>query len=156
MLTLVKNEIDKISLEKEIMNSNTEYNLIAYGKEILENEDILEIFKESELLQVERYFVKKDNEFIGIIDFGMSSPRHNQPWISLLAVHKKYQNLGYATEIFKFYERLMRNKQVKFIQIAVHSTNRRALHFWTSLGFTKFDERTYEGQVFFSLEKEVG
>ncbi|RDW18220.1 GNAT family N-acetyltransferase [Oceanobacillus arenosus] len=155
MLILVKNDIDMIDIEKEFMNSNIEYNLIAYGKEVLENDDILEIIKESEELQIERYFIKKDNEFIGILDFGMSSPRHNKPWLSLLAVHKKYQNLGYAKEIFKLYERLMRNKQVNVIQIAVHSTNKKALHFWTSLGFIKFDERTYEGQVFISLEKEL-
>jgi len=49
----------------------------------------------------------------------------------------------------------MKDQQVNCIQIAVHSTNKKALNFWTSLGFIKFDERTYEGKVLFSLEKKL-
>jgi GNAT superfamily N-acetyltransferase len=155
MLTLVKNGVDKIDIEKEIMNSNMEYNLIAYGKEVLEVEDILVISKDADELKIERYFITKENEYIGILDFGMSSPRLNTPWLSLLAVHKKYQNLGYAKRIFRMYEELMRKKQVNVVHIAVHSTNKRALSFWTSIGFITFDERTYKGQVFLSLEKKL-
>lgn len=85
----------------------------------------------------------------------MSSPRHQKPWLSLLAIHKKYQGLGNAKKIYMAYEELMKNQQVNCIQIAVHSTNRKALKFWTSLGFLKFSERTHEGKVFFSFEKKL-
>lgn len=43
--------------EKEIMNSNTEYNVIAYDKEFLGSKDILDTFKEADELQIERYLV---------------------------------------------------------------------------------------------------
>ena len=144
-----------MSIEKEIMNSNIEYNLIAYDKQVLRNEDILETFKEADELQVERYLVKKDGDYIAILDYGMSSPRHQKPWLSLLAIHKKYQGLGYAKKIYMTYEELMKDQQVNCIQIAVHSTNKKALNFWTSLGFIKFDERTYEGKVLISFEKTL-
>ncbi|RLL48419.1 GNAT family N-acetyltransferase [Oceanobacillus piezotolerans] len=155
MFTLIKNDIDKIYIEKEIMNSNMEYNKIAYGKQVLRNEDILEIYKEAKELKIERYLVKKDDEYIGILDYGMSSPRHNKPWLSLLAIHKKHQGLGYAKNIYITYEELMKDKQVNCIQIAVHSTNKKALDFWSSLGFVKFNERIYEGKLYFSFEKQL-
>lgn len=85
----------------------------------------------------------------------MSSPRHQKPWISLLAVHKKYQGLGYAKQIYKTYEYMIKGQQVNCIQIAVHSTNERALNFWNSLGFMLFNKRTFEGKEFFSLAKRL-
>jgi len=96
MFSMIKNDIKFLGIEKEIMNSNMEYNLIAYDKQVLGNEDILETFKEADELQVERYLVKKDEDYIAILDYGMSSPRHQKPWLSLLAIHKKYQGFGYA------------------------------------------------------------
>lgn len=59
MFSLIRNDIRFIEIEKEIMNSNRDYNLIAYDKEVLGNEDILDIFNEAEELQIERYIVKK-------------------------------------------------------------------------------------------------
>lgn len=153
MITFFKNDMKFVEAEKDIMNSNQEYNLIAYDKKILGNEDILDIHEETEELQIERYLVKKGGDFIAILDYGMSSPRHQKPWISLLAVHKKYQGLGYAKKIYMLYEELMRSQQVNCIHIAVHSTNKSALNFWISLGFIQFDERIYEDKVLLSFEK---
>lgn len=155
MFTLIKNDIKFMDIEKEIMNSNVEYNLIAYDKQVFGNEDILEIFKEADELQIERYLVKIDEDYIAILDYGMSSPRYQKPWLSLLAIHKKYQGLGYAKKIYMTYEELMKDQQANCIQIAVHSENEKALNFWTSLGFIKFSERTYEGKVIFSFEKKL-
>lgn len=152
---MVKNNIKLMDIEKEIMNSNTEYNLMAYDKQILGNEEILKTFKEADELQVERYLVKKDEDYIAILDYGMSSPRQQKPWISLLAVRKKYQGLGYAKQIYKTYEKIMKCQKVNCIQIAVHSTNEKALNFWNSLGFIKFNNRTFEGKEFISLEKRL-
>ncbi|MCL7748807.1 GNAT family N-acetyltransferase [Halalkalibacter alkaliphilus] len=155
MFRLIKNEMNKIDIEKEIMNSNEEYNTIAFDKEFLKEEDIFKEHKEAEELDIERYLVKTGEEYIGILNYGMSSPRFQKPWLSLIAIHKKYQGLGYAKKLYMAYEKLMKDKQVSCIQIAVHSTNEKALNFWTSLGFIKFDERTYEGKVFFSFEKDL-
>lgn len=155
MFNLIKNDFNKIDIEMEIMNSNFEYNLIAFDKELLEEEDILKEHKEAKELNVERYLVKKGEKYIGILDYGMCSPRLKKPWLSLLVIHKKYQGLGYAKKLYLAYEKLMHDKKVNCIQIAVHSTNEKALNFWASLGFVKFNERNYEGKVFFSFEKEL-
>lgn len=153
MFTFLKNDMKFVETEKDIMNSNQEYNLIAYDKKVLGNEDILEIHEETEELQIERYLVKKGDDFIAILDYGMSSPRHQKPWISLLAVHKKYQGLGYAKKIYMLYEERMRSQQINCIHIAVHSTNKNAVNFWSSLSFIQFDERIYEDKVILSFEK---
>ncbi|MFJ7919763.1 GNAT family N-acetyltransferase [Lysinibacillus fusiformis] len=153
MFTFLNNDLKFVETEKDIMNSNQEYNLIAYDKKVLGDEDILEIHEETAELQIERYLVKKGDDFIAILDYGMSSPRHQKPWISLLAVHKKYQGLGYAKKIYMLYEERMRSRKVNCIHIAVHSTNKNAVNFWSSLGFIQFDERIYEDQVILSFEK---
>lgn len=153
MVTFHKNDRTFVEIEKDIMNSNQEYNLIAYDQKVLVNEDILAIHEETEELQVERYLVKKGDDFLAILDYGMLSPRHQKPWISLLAVHKKYQGLGYAKKIYMMYEELMRSQRANCIHIAVHSTNKGAVNFWTSLGFIQFDERIYEDKVILSFEK---
>ncbi|WP_240186278.1 hypothetical protein [Lysinibacillus fusiformis] len=59
MFTFLKNDMKLVETEKDIMNSNQEYNLIAYDKKVLRNEDILDIHEETEELQIERYLVKK-------------------------------------------------------------------------------------------------
>ncbi|KPN97108.1 GNAT family N-acetyltransferase [Lysinibacillus sp. ZYM-1] len=153
MFTFIRNDLKLMEIEKEIMNSNWEYNLIAYDKQVLGNEDIIDTYEETAALQIERYLVKKGDDYIAILDYGMSSPRHQKPWISLLAVHKKYQGLGFAKKIYTMYEELMKTKQVDCIHIAVHSTNKNALNFWTALGYMQFDERNYEGKVIKSFEK---
>ncbi len=66
-------------------------------------------------------------EYIGIIDYGMSSPLLQKPWLSLLVIHKNYQGLGDAKKLY--YEEIMKDKQANTIQIAVHSTNEKAIHF---------------------------
>ncbi len=57
MFTFLKNDMKFVETEKDIMNSNQEYNLIAYDKKVLGNEDILDIHEETEELQIERYLV---------------------------------------------------------------------------------------------------
>ncbi|WP_239209684.1 hypothetical protein [Brevibacillus laterosporus] len=99
MFVLMKNDITKIDIEKEIMNSNIEYNVIAHDKELLESKDIFEEHPEAQKLHLERY--------------------------------------------------------LECIQIAVHATNKKAIHFWTSLGYRHYDERTYKDKVFYSLEKNL-
>ncbi|WP_431803201.1 GNAT family N-acetyltransferase [Halobacillus andaensis] len=85
----------------------------------------------------------------------MSSPRANKPWLSLLVIDKGYQGSGYAKKSHLKYEALMKENGVKNIQIAVHAINKRALNFWTSLGFNKYDERIFEGKRLYSFEKKL-
>lgn len=73
----------------------------------------------------------------------------------MLIIDKQYQGKGYAKEIYLTYEHQMRVKQVKSVQIAVHAINKKALNFWTSLGYEKYDERVFEGNHFYSFEKQL-
>ncbi|MEN2768886.1 GNAT family N-acetyltransferase [Ornithinibacillus xuwenensis] len=155
MITFVKSDINQIYVEQKIFNSNTEYNSIAFNKKHLENKDILDQYSESEKLKTERYLVSKDESIIGILEYGMSSPRAKKPWLSLLIIDNRYQGQGYAKETYYAYENLMKDKQVESIQIAVHAINKKALNFWTTLGFEKYDERLFEGNHYYSLEKQL-
>jgi RimJ/RimL family protein N-acetyltransferase len=155
MITFFESGIHHGDTEKSIFNSNTEYNLLAFDKKQLTNEDILNQYTESEELKTTRFLVRKNDSLIGIIEYGMSSPRANKPWLSLLIIDQQYQGQGYAKETFLAYEKQMKSKQVKSIQIAVHAINKKALTFWKSLGFEKYDERVYEDKLFYSFEKQL-
>jgi RimJ/RimL family protein N-acetyltransferase len=155
MITFVESGIHRIDTEKSIFNSNTEYNLIAFDKKQLSNKDLLDQYKESEGLKTKRFLVRKDESFIGIIEYGMSSPRANKPWLSLLIIDNQYQGQGYAKETYYTYEEQMKSNEVNSIQIAVHAVNKKALTFWKSLGYEQYDERVYEDKLFYSFEKQL-
>ncbi|WP_246118814.1 GNAT family N-acetyltransferase [Alkalibacillus haloalkaliphilus] len=155
MLTFVESHRDQVSIEKKIFNSNPEYNYIAFDKRYLEANDILYQYEEAVELKTNRYLISLDEEPIGIIEYGMLSPRAHKPWLSLLLIDKEYQGLGYAKESYFLYEDLMRDKGVKSIQIAVHAINKKALDFWIPLGFEKYDERIYEQKLYYSFEKKL-
>jgi GNAT superfamily N-acetyltransferase len=155
MFTIIKSTIDQIEMEKEIINSNSEYNMIAFDKEQLSDEDLLKQHNECKELQTGRYLIKINDSYIGILDYGMSSPRAKKPWLNLLIVHKRFQGLGYAREVYKIFENLMKEKRVDVVQLAVHASNENAIKFWTSLGYRKYDERMYENKLFYSLEKTL-
>ncbi|MDQ0350949.1 GNAT superfamily N-acetyltransferase [Alkalibacillus filiformis] len=155
MLTFVESHMDQVRIEKKIFNSNPEYNYIAFDKRHLEDNDILSQYEETAELKTNRYLISLDETPIGIIEYGMFSPRAHKPWLSLLLIDKEYQGLGYAKESYFLYENLMRDKGVKSIQIAVHAKNKNALDFWVPLGFEKYDERIFEQKLYYSLEKQL-
>ncbi|WP_042148630.1 GNAT family N-acetyltransferase [Paucisalibacillus sp. EB02] len=156
MISFVKKiDIEQQKIDKKIFNSNIEYNQIAYDKKYLVTKDIELQYEEAATMKLERYIVQLDSKDIGIIEYGMSSPRAGRPWLSLLIIDKKYQGLGYARDTYIKYENIMRNNQVDIIQIAVHATNSKALEFWKSVGFSKYDERYFEEKYFYSMEKRL-
>ncbi|WP_047986409.1 GNAT family N-acetyltransferase [Ornithinibacillus californiensis] len=155
MISLVESSLKNTAIEKTIFISNTKYTSIAYKKTKLEDEDIVTQYNESKELKTQRYLVSKDGNIIGIIEYGMESPRAKKPWLTLLIIDSQYQGQGYAKETYYAYENKMRNIHVKCIQIAVHATNEKALTFWTALGFVKYDERIFEGDRMYSLEKQL-
>ncbi|CDQ39933.1 GNAT family N-acetyltransferase [Virgibacillus salexigens] len=155
MISFVKNDKNKIEIEKKIFNSNMEYNLIAFSKKQLKTKDILDQYSESKKLKTERYLVKKDGIYIGILEYGMVSPRTRKPWLSLLIIDKQYHREGLAKEAYNTFENQMKDRQIDRIQIAVHAVNKKAFVFWTKLGFKTYDQRMLEGHQFYSLEKQL-
>jgi GNAT superfamily N-acetyltransferase len=154
MINFIKIDEEKQQeIDREVFNSNNEYTQIAYDKEQLEHQDIVLQYQEAKELELERFLIEKDNHYIGILEYGMSSPRDKKPWLSLLIIDKRYQGLGYAKKSYLAYEQMMIDKGVTSVQIAVHANNEKAYGFWRSLGFIQYDERFFENKHFYSLEK---
>ncbi|WP_237648624.1 MULTISPECIES: N-acetyltransferase [Sediminibacillus] len=155
MIEFTRNNPDRLGVEKRIINSQQEYNLIAYGKRILDDNDLFIQYREAQKLKLSRYLVRYEKSYIGILDFGMTSPRHQKPWISLFLIEKNFQSTGIAEKTYRAFEERLREKQAGCIQIAVHADNKRALQFWNKMGFTPFDKRIYEGKRMYSMEKQL-
>ena len=104
MIHFELNTIDKKHIEIDMMNSNPTYNLIAKGKEAIDEQDVEEEFRESVDLEVVRLFMKNKDDYIGIIDYCLSNPSDGKTWISLFVIHKKYQGSGLAEKIYSQFE----------------------------------------------------
>ncbi|MCA0987345.1 GNAT family N-acetyltransferase [Guptibacillus algicola] len=154
MITFVKSD-GPSDVEKDIFNTNPAYNVIAFDKEKLDESDLMQQYREVEAFNTERYFIKKNDSTIGIIEYGMESPRSGKPWLSLLLIDGRDQGRGYAKKVFAMYENMMKEKNADIIQIAVHAENTHGLRFWRSLGFEIYDERVYEGKQYYSLDKKL-
>ncbi|SDL63822.1 GNAT family N-acetyltransferase [Sediminibacillus halophilus] len=155
MIEFIRNTPDRMEVEKRIVNSQQEYNLIANGKRYIDDKDIFDQYTEAQKLKVSRYLVRYEKRYVGILDFGMTSPRQQKPWISLFLIAKDFQRTGIARKTYQAFEEMLREKQTDCIQIAVHAENKRALRFWNRVGFTLFQERIYKGKRMYSMEKQL-
>lgn len=155
MIHFELNTIDKKHIEIDIMNSNPTYNLIAKGKEAIDEQDVEEEFRESVDLEVVRLFVKNEDEYIGIIDYCLSNPSDGKTWISLFVIHKKYQGSGLAKKIYSQFETRIKEKGKKIISLAVHEINVQGTQFWSSLGFRKYKQLIYNHKPHFCFEKKI-
>ncbi|MEW9501774.1 GNAT family N-acetyltransferase [Jeotgalibacillus marinus] len=120
MIALEQNNINKLELEMEIMNSNPAYNLISKNKEKIQEEDIRDEHLESERLNAERLLIKQNKNYIGLVDYCLSNPSDNKPWISLFVIHKKYQGNGNATLAYQSFEQMIYKMNKKVLRLAVH------------------------------------
>lgn len=155
MIHFELNTIDKKYIEIDIMNSNPTYNLIAKGKEAIDEQDVEEEFRESVDLEVVRLFIKNEDDYIGIIDYCLSNPSDGKTWISLFVIHKKYQGSGLAQKIYSQFETRIKEKGKKIISLAVHEINVQGIQFWSSLGFRKYKQLIYNHKPHFCLEKRI-
>ncbi|WP_270181206.1 GNAT family N-acetyltransferase [Alkalihalobacillus sp. CinArs1] len=155
MITFVPCDGTQLEVEKEIFNRNPAYNVIAFDKETLDDSDLQEQYRDMKEFHTERYLVKENDHVLGVIEYGMESPRSRKPWLSLLIIDRQYQGRGYARKVYGLYESKMVEKGADLIQIAVHAENSYALRFWRSIGFEVYDERAYEGKQYYSLDKTL-
>jgi hypothetical protein len=91
MIVFEKNEISKLEVELDIMNSNPAYNIISKDREKIDEEDIRNEYLECKRLNTERLLVKQNDAYIGLIDYCFENPSDNLTWISLFVIHQKYQ-----------------------------------------------------------------
>ena len=78
------------------------------------------------------YFVKKNGEIIGIVNF---NPRTGQ--ISNIGVDKKHRGKGYGRKIMLFVLSQLKESGCQRARLRVHVKNEPALHLYKSLGFVE-------------------
>jgi RimJ/RimL family protein N-acetyltransferase len=151
-MEFIRSNKEMIPIEMEIMNSHPEYNLLADGKRILTEEDMLEEHDEGNDLEKERYLLKEGENYIGIIDFIMLNPRDQKPWLGLLIIHRDWTRQSYAEKALAIYEDMMRSRNSKEVRLGCFAANSQGMSFWKKQGFTKIKEITYRDQPLWILE----
>jgi RimJ/RimL family protein N-acetyltransferase len=142
-MTISFEEITKETLfiAHEIVNSNSQYNVLENGREARTLTEIeIEFFNEDTL----SVFIKLDDTYIGIIDFMEKNPNDHYPWLGLLMIHSNYQGYGFGFQSYLLYEEWMVQQGLEHVRLGVLESNERAQTFWESLGFRSF--KTVTGQ----------
>ncbi|MFC5528880.1 GNAT family N-acetyltransferase [Cohnella yongneupensis] len=146
MLSLVRSSIDFIEIEEVIVNSNTFFNLISKNKEKFTTEEIAEEITNTKNIGAERFLVKDNNEFVGILEYLLFNPNDQSTWLGLLLIKKKFQNQGYGLKSLQLFNELMKEKGIAKYRIGVISENTPAHHFWNKNGFVKIDSTINDDQ----------
>ncbi|HAQ07231.1 MAG TPA: hypothetical protein DCR24_06805 [Bacillus bacterium] len=154
-MEFIKSNIDMIEIEMEIMNSHPEYNLLADGKRLLEREDMIKEHEEEKALNKERYLVKIDESFIGIVDFIMENPRDCKPWLGLFIIHSNWTKKSYAVEALAKYEQIMKDRNIKEVRLGCFAANTRGMYFWEKNGYQKVKEMIFKDKALWVMEKEL-
>ncbi|RLQ97110.1 GNAT family N-acetyltransferase [Falsibacillus albus] len=155
MITFEKNKQEWMEIELAIMNSNPAYNLLTHGRELLFEKDIKEEYKESVELETERYLVKENDRWIGIIDFCPHNPKDGKPWIGLLVLHSSMQKKGKGKEVYHLFEEKLINRGFKEARLGIIDGNRGARRFWESLGFQQYTQKEWKGKKIYCCQKKI-
>ncbi|MEH7177726.1 GNAT family N-acetyltransferase [Neobacillus vireti] len=135
----------------EIINSNTDYNVLENGNAKRELADMEKAFLNSVTTSV---FIKLDDTYIGVIDYIMESPKDRCPWLGLLMIHRDYQGFGFGTQAYSLYEGEMHKRGLERIRIGVLKENGKAKEFWKSLGLISIKTALNEnGKEIFVYER---
>ena len=155
MITMHPCSTETIEIELDIINSNPEYNLLANDKEQLTYDDIVQEHKEGKELPTERYLLKDNDVYVGLLDFLMCNPSDQKPWLGLLMIHQAHQRRGYAKRAYEAYEQLMRERGVTEIRLGVITSNENALRLWQALGYESYAEKPYKHTKVYCFEKKL-
>lgn len=144
MITLDRIKTGQIRALMEILNSDPYFNRVTKGKDSFTLEEALVEIHESEELGTESYFIIKDEERIGILEFLMENPADDFTWLGLLLIAKEYQRQGNGTEAFQLFCSMMVDRNVDKFRIGVSKGNEPANGFWKELGFVPIEVRVKE------------
>lgn len=142
MITLDRIKTGQVRAQMEILNSDPFFMRVTKGKDSFTLQEALVEIHESEELGTERYFIIKDDERIGILEFLMNNPADSYTWLGLLLIAKEHQRQGYGTEVFKNFCSMMVDRGVHTFRIGVSRGNEPAIAFWNALGFKPVEVRT--------------
>lgn len=155
MMKFVKSNPAQIPVEMDIMNSQPEYNLLADGKQILDEKDLIEEHEEGRNLEKERYLIEAEGKFIGIIDFIMRNPRDGKPWLGLLIIHKDWNRKSMAEKALAIYETMMLNRGITEVRLGCFAANQPGLSFWAKQGFQQLKQIQFRDKPLWVMEKKL-
>jgi RimJ/RimL family protein N-acetyltransferase len=135
----------------EIINSNSEYNIVENGRAQRELAEMEEEYLNPATTSV---FIKLDDTYIGVMDYLIENPKDQCPWLGLLIIHCDYQGFGFGTQAYALNESDMRKRGLVRTRIGVIKENVKAKQFWESLGFLYIKTALSEnGKEIFVYEK---
>lgn len=136
----------------EIVNSNSNYNILENGKPLRSIEEV-----KSEFLNeiTDSYLIVFENKYVGIIDFLKSNPKDNCPWIGLLMIHGDYHSMGYGKKVYVSFEDKLRQQNYGNIRIGILQNNITAKKYWVSLGFKFYKNSKWRGNIVECFEKSL-
>ncbi len=126
-----------------------------YLDEILdiENESFKHPFKKENILyELEEnpfsnfYLAKENDEIVGFIIFWIT---FENATICQIATKKTFRNMGFATKLIEFSEKLLKEKEVEFYTLEVREGNLAAINLYKKMGFltiTKKDKYYEDGE----------
>ncbi|CAM3658262.1 GNAT family N-acetyltransferase [Mesobacillus zeae] len=154
-MEFILSSIDMIEQEMEIMNSHPEYNVLADGKKVLDEEDLLKEHEEKPELKKERYLLRSDNHYVGIIEFIMDNPTDRKPWLGLLIIHNNWTKKSYAAKALAKYEEIMKSRNINEVRLGCFTANITGMNFWGKQGFRKVKEITFHEKPLWIMEKAL-
>lgn len=143
---------DLLETVLEILNSNPLYNILVNGSP---SRTIGEVRDEFINQTTESYLIMLDNKYIGIIDFLANNPSDNCPWIGLLMIHRDYHSMGYGRMAYLSFEDKLKQRNLANVRIGILKENTEAKRYWTSLGFTFYDNTQWEDKQVECFEKKL-
>ena len=133
-------------ISKKIYQWNDKYpNKETFYNDI-KNEHLLVLIKENKILGCVSVTDQMD-DFYTKIDW--IAPTKKNLYVHRLAVHPKYQGLGYAKEIMNFIENNAIESNCDSIRLDTFSMNKKNNNFYSNIGYEKL------GQIYFRDQSEM-
>jgi len=153
MITLEEITKDKVEKVKEIVLSNKAYNVLENGRETRSLKEIKEEFLNPATYS---YFIKADQDYIGLIDYLPENPKDHYPWLGLLMIHEQWKGKGFGKRAYHLFEESIINSGKQAIRLGVLTDNKYAKVFWESLGFIYYETKPFkEGREVDCYEKKL-
>ncbi len=143
---------DMLGLVLEIVNSNTDYNMLENGNAHRTLEEVRRMFLNQ---TTDSYIIVLNNKYIGLVDFLKTNPKDNTPWIGLFMIHGNHHSKGYGKRAYTSFEEELKKQCFAKVRIGILSKNISAKKYWTSMGFAFYAISQWEGQPIECFEKSL-
>ena len=145
----LKNEALNIYLKNDYYFSKISDNLPSISAV---EEDMKTIPNRVQKNQKNYRLISFNNEILGVVDYLTDYPEKNIILIGLFIIKSDKQKQGLGTKIFRYLEKLFKNKKFLKIRIGVLVDNKIGLSFWEKQDFKEIERKFLK---FEKSEKEV-